>query len=230
MWGPRAACPLCDDTNGVGRCRCRGVLYKRPYRLARSHHCPITFSAPHSTLNAAARNTSLLVIAGPLPFLLNSSPIHPSRATAAMTVQHTADGTVAYLRSLGAVRDRSKQVYNLIVSGKADHWDWDESQMQNVVDFCAGLIEVRQTVSMSSNNSATLERTRARSLVSCSVHLTPRLLLQQLSLCLVHFAVLPSISAPRGMEYEKGHRKALLPAFTLDRHDCLGHTLTRTLH
>lgn len=59
-----------------------------------------------------------------------------------MTLPTATDSTVAYLRSLGAVRARSKQVYDLIVAGKADHWDWDESKLQTVIDFCAGLIQV----------------------------------------------------------------------------------------
>lgn len=57
--------------------------------------------------------------------------------------QMSTDPTIAYLRSLAAVRERSKQVYELVVTGRSDHWDWHEDKLQDVVDFCAGLIEVR---------------------------------------------------------------------------------------
>lgn len=58
----------------------------------------------------------------------------------------TADSTslVAYLRSLAAVRERSNEVFDLIVAGKADHWDWHEDKLMTVVDFCAGLLSVRR--------------------------------------------------------------------------------------
>lgn len=54
--------------------------------------------------------------------------------------------SVAYLRSLPAVRERSQQVFDLIVQGKADHWDYHEDKMGDVVDFCASLIEVGDVV------------------------------------------------------------------------------------
>lgn len=49
---------------------------------------------------------------------------------------------VSYLRSLPAVRERSGQVFDLILEGKADHWDWDESRFPVVVDYCAAILEV----------------------------------------------------------------------------------------
>ncbi|BEJ16131.1 hypothetical protein CspHIS471_0507360 [Cutaneotrichosporon sp. HIS471] len=52
----------------------------------------------------------------------------------------STSSTVEYLRSLGAVRERSNEVFNLIVEGKADHWDWHEGKLATVVDFCAGLL------------------------------------------------------------------------------------------
>jgi hypothetical protein len=54
----------------------------------------------------------------------------------------TTPPVVAYLRSLGAVRDRSAQVYDLALEGKLDHWTWNEKKLPQVVDFCAKLIEV----------------------------------------------------------------------------------------
>lgn len=58
----------------------------------------------------------------------------------------TTDSTslVAYLRSLAAVRERSNEVFDLTVAGKADHWDWHEDKLATVVDFCAGLLSVRR--------------------------------------------------------------------------------------
>ncbi|KAL7419638.1 hypothetical protein Q5752_005551 [Cryptotrichosporon argae] len=48
---------------------------------------------------------------------------------------------VEYLRSLTAVRDRSAQVFDLVVAGKADHWDWHADKLDVVVDYCANIIE-----------------------------------------------------------------------------------------
>lgn len=50
---------------------------------------------------------------------------------------------VAYLRSLDAVRDRSQKVFDLVVSGKADHWDWHEENLDKVVEYCLNIIQVR---------------------------------------------------------------------------------------
>lgn len=78
-----------------------------------------------------------------------------------------ASPTVTYLRSLGAVRDRSREVFDLIVAGKADHWDWHEDKLQTVVDFCAGLLTVRScNEHQVADSSATLAPTLIRSLVS----------------------------------------------------------------
>ena len=49
---------------------------------------------------------------------------------------------VTYLRSLDAVRDRSKQVFDLAIAGQADHWDWHEDKLDNVVDYCLNIIKV----------------------------------------------------------------------------------------
>lgn len=50
---------------------------------------------------------------------------------------------VTYLRSLEAVRDRSRQVYNLGVAGKLDHWMFDEAKLADIADYCSKIIEVR---------------------------------------------------------------------------------------
>jgi hypothetical protein len=52
----------------------------------------------------------------------------------------SSSATLAYLRSLAAVRERSNEVFRLILDGKADHWDWHEDKLATVVDFCAGLL------------------------------------------------------------------------------------------
>jgi hypothetical protein len=49
---------------------------------------------------------------------------------------------VNYIRSLKAVRERSQKVYDLAAQGKLDHWDWDESKLAVVADYCAKMIEV----------------------------------------------------------------------------------------
>lgn len=49
---------------------------------------------------------------------------------------------VAYLRSLSAVRDRSKQVFDLVTQGKADHWDWHEDKLPAIIDYCLNIIQV----------------------------------------------------------------------------------------
>ncbi|KAL1411334.1 hypothetical protein Q8F55_002285 [Vanrija albida] len=48
---------------------------------------------------------------------------------------------VAYLRSLVAVRERSRQVFDLIERDKGDYWIWHPEKLATVVDFCAGLLE-----------------------------------------------------------------------------------------
>lgn len=50
--------------------------------------------------------------------------------------------SVSYLRSLPAVRERSQQVFDLIVQGHSDHWDYHPEHLPAVVDFCAALIKV----------------------------------------------------------------------------------------
>ncbi|KIR32594.1 hypothetical protein I352_05019 [Cryptococcus deuterogattii MMRL2647] len=47
---------------------------------------------------------------------------------------------VTYLRSLEAVRDRSKQVYKLGVDGKLDHWTFDEAKLADIADYCSKII------------------------------------------------------------------------------------------
>lgn len=49
---------------------------------------------------------------------------------------------VTYLRSLEAVRDRSRQVYNIGVDGKLDHWTFDEAKLADIADYCSKIIEV----------------------------------------------------------------------------------------
>lgn len=49
---------------------------------------------------------------------------------------------VTYLRSLEAVRDRSKQVYKLGVDGKLDHWTFDEAKLADIADYCSKIITV----------------------------------------------------------------------------------------
>lgn len=49
---------------------------------------------------------------------------------------------VSYLRSLDAVRDRSQQVFDLVVSGHADHWDWHQDKFDHVVEYCLAIIKV----------------------------------------------------------------------------------------
>jgi len=72
----------------------------------------------------------------------------------------TTPQLVTYLRSLDAVRDRSKQVFDLIVAGKADHWDWHEDKLDDVVDYCLNIIKVSCSSSAPSraDRSATLDK------------------------------------------------------------------------
>ena len=71
---------------------------------------------------------------------------------------------VTYLRSLDAVRDRSKQVFDLVVAGKADHWDWHEDKLDDVVDYCLNIIKVSCLSSDPSraDRSATLDKITPR--------------------------------------------------------------------
>ncbi|KIR55380.1 hypothetical protein I315_01966 [Cryptococcus gattii Ru294] len=48
---------------------------------------------------------------------------------------------VTYLRSLEAVRDRSKQVYKLGVDGKLDHWMLDEGKLADIAEYCSNIIK-----------------------------------------------------------------------------------------
>ncbi|WWC87881.1 uncharacterized protein L201_002779 [Kwoniella dendrophila CBS 6074] len=48
---------------------------------------------------------------------------------------------ITYLRSLEAIRDRSNQVYELGKRGKLDHWDFHEDKLDDVVNYCAKIIE-----------------------------------------------------------------------------------------
>jgi len=59
----------------------------------------------------------------------------------------TTPAPVAYLRSLDAVRDRSQQVFDLAVQGKADHWDWHEEKLDDVVNYCLKIIQVNMNLS-----------------------------------------------------------------------------------
>lgn len=49
---------------------------------------------------------------------------------------------ITYLRSLEAVRDRSKQVYKLGVDGKLDHWTFDEGKLAHIAEYCSNIIKV----------------------------------------------------------------------------------------
>lgn len=48
---------------------------------------------------------------------------------------------VTYLRSLTAVRERSQLIFDLARAGEADHWTWHEDKVDEVVQFCMGIIE-----------------------------------------------------------------------------------------
>ena len=48
---------------------------------------------------------------------------------------------VTYLRSLQAVRDRSKLVFDLARAGEVDHWIWHEEKLDEVVQYCMDIIE-----------------------------------------------------------------------------------------
>lgn len=48
---------------------------------------------------------------------------------------------VTYLRSLQAVRDRSKLVFDLARAGEVDHWTWHEDKLDEVVQYCMSIIE-----------------------------------------------------------------------------------------
>jgi hypothetical protein len=71
---------------------------------------------------------------------------------------------VAYLRSLDAVRDRSQQVFDLVLAGKADHWDWHEDKLDDVVEYCLNIIKVSPAgiLARSAYSSATLGKTTTR--------------------------------------------------------------------
>lgn len=61
-----------------------------------------------------------------------------------MSVQiDSSPAVVTYLRSLKAVRERSKQVFDLVVAGNADYWDWHEDKFATVIDACSAILEVR---------------------------------------------------------------------------------------
>lgn len=48
-----------------------------------------------------------------------------------------------YLRSLGAVRERTKIVFDKTMSNKLQHFDVDMTKFPDVVTFVSGLIKVR---------------------------------------------------------------------------------------
>ncbi|KAK4683545.1 hypothetical protein P7C73_g6700, partial [Tremellales sp. Uapishka_1] len=48
--------------------------------------------------------------------------------------------TVAYLRSLQAVRDRSSLVYGLALSSSLDHWTFHPDRLSSAVDYCSAII------------------------------------------------------------------------------------------
>lgn len=47
-----------------------------------------------------------------------------------------------YLRSLGAVRDRSRVVMDRLLANKLNHFDVDLTKLADVVTFVSGLIKV----------------------------------------------------------------------------------------
>jgi hypothetical protein len=88
----------------------------------------------------------------------------------------TTPAPVAYLRSLDAVRDRSKQVFDLVVQGKADHWDWHEEKLDDVVNYCLKIIQVNnepQQIITMAKASATSELTMTRYVSRESAFLRP---------------------------------------------------------
>lgn len=60
--------------------------------------------------------------------------------TSQRPISATTAETIDYLRSLPAVRERSSKVYELAKSGELDHWDFDEGKLDDVVEFCGGLL------------------------------------------------------------------------------------------
>ncbi|WRT65696.1 uncharacterized protein IL334_002642 [Kwoniella shivajii] len=53
----------------------------------------------------------------------------------------TTPDIITYIRSLEAVRDKANLVYQLGKQGKLDHWEFDESKLEVVVEYCAKIIE-----------------------------------------------------------------------------------------
>lgn len=55
---------------------------------------------------------------------------------------------VAYIRSLPAIRERCSKVYKLAVNGQLDHWTLHPEKEEEVVDYCAKIIEVKSAAGL----------------------------------------------------------------------------------
>lgn len=53
---------------------------------------------------------------------------------------------IQYLRSLPSIRARCTEVHKLAQQNKLRYFDYHPEKEQEVIDFCAGIISVRQTI------------------------------------------------------------------------------------
>lgn len=54
----------------------------------------------------------------------------------------SVEATVAYLRTLPSIRERCSRVHALAQEGKLEYFDYHPKKEEDVVKFCAGIIEV----------------------------------------------------------------------------------------
>lgn len=54
----------------------------------------------------------------------------------------SVEATVAYLRTLPSIRERCSRVHALAQEGKLEYFDYHPEKEEDVVKFCASIIEV----------------------------------------------------------------------------------------
>jgi hypothetical protein len=59
-----------------------------------------------------------------------------------ITSVSSVESTIAYLRSLPSIRERCSRVYDLAKEGKLEYFDYHPEKEEEVVKFCAKIIEV----------------------------------------------------------------------------------------
>lgn len=125
-------------------------LFSRKSKTAKANSSSITISQSSPSLNSSnsrlvGNRTSASTVSPRTP-LSPMSPIKLPKVDLPRPPDPQLD-PVGYLRSLGAVRDRTSLVMDKLLANKLLHFDVDMTKLANVVTFVSGLIKVPHTAS-----------------------------------------------------------------------------------